>query len=158
MRLDPADARQVDDVAAAARRTLGDDLGAAYLYGSATGRGLRPDSDLDVLAVVRAPLAGHAGPARTRSWQCPALRGGPWSSRCCGWTRSGRGAGPRRELQYGEWLRTQLATGDASPLRPRGDPDVAVLITRARDAETHDPWNDHRDDVRRLADLLGVGQ
>jgi streptomycin 3"-adenylyltransferase len=36
---------------------------------------------------------------------------------------------PRRELQYGEWLRDELERGDLEPVRPATDPDLATLIT-----------------------------
>ena len=116
------------------RDVVAADLLGAYLYGSAIAGGLRPRSDVDVLAVVRQPLTdgqrraivdrlfdisgsrARRGPARpveltvvvaseVRPWRYP----------------------PQRELQYGEWLRADLEAG-AIP-GPRPDPDLATLLT-----------------------------
>lgn len=111
----------------------------AYLHGSAVLGGLRADSDLDVLA-VSARETTHAekqkiasgllavsgnrsrGDARrpieltivatsdVRPWQYP----------------------PRRDFQYGEWLRERFERGDPDLFRPTIDPDIAILITMVR--------------------------
>ena len=109
-----------------ARRHLGDTLRAACLYGSATEGGLGRWSDLDLLILVAAqpeeavrralmrdwlPLSGPPGGALRpleatvlaeedlRPWRYP-----PW-----------------RVLQFGEWLRAELASGVFEP--PQPDPD-----------------------------------
>lgn len=111
------------------------DFVAAYLHGSAVGAGLRPHSDVDILAVVRRPTT-HAqrrllvdrlleisgrrarrGPARpveltlvvqsdVRPWRYP----------------------PRAEFQYGEWLREDYEQG-MTP-EPGEMRDLAPLITQ----------------------------
>jgi predicted nucleotidyltransferase len=122
-----ADAEQLDRVLALARDVLGPNLLGAYLFGSATLGGLRPRSDLDVLAVVSRPLTqperrllvagllSESGPRpieltivvhdEVRPWRYP----------------------PRREFQYGEWLRTELEQG-ADTTAATMDPDLAPLI------------------------------
>lgn len=37
---------------------------------------------------------------------------------------------PMRELQFGEWLRDEIANGEYEPAQP--DPDLAILLTKAR--------------------------
>jgi predicted nucleotidyltransferase len=116
------------------RDVLFADLLGAYLYGSAIAGGLRPRSDVDVLAVVRKPLRdgerraivdrlfdisgsrarrGPARPVELTVVVASAVR--PWRYP------------PRRDLQYGEWLRDDLETG-AIP-GPTADPDLATLLT-----------------------------
>jgi Domain of unknown function (DUF4111) len=68
---------------------------------------------------------------------------------------------PRRELQYGEWLRDELERGDLDPVQPATDPDVATLISMVLlgdrpllgppPAEVLDPVP-HDDYVRAVAD------
>lgn len=108
---------QIDAVVGHVRDVLGSDVIGVYLYGSAVSGGLRPQSDLDLLAVSRRRLspkrrrqlldrllstsgAGARPPARpveltvvvqsdVRPWRYP----------------------PRVEFQYGEWLRREFAAG-----------------------------------------------
>lgn len=115
---------------------LGDDLLAVYLYGSAVDGGLRPDSDLDLLVVSRTPLSGGARqdlvtqllalsayprmgerrPLELTVVVLDAIR--PWRYP------------PRRDLQFGEWLRLALERGDIAP--PTADPDLTLLLACAR--------------------------
>ena len=39
---------------------------------------------------------------------------------------------PRRDFQYGEWLRERFERGDPDLFRPTIDPDVAILVTAVR--------------------------
>jgi streptomycin 3"-adenylyltransferase len=131
-----ADREQLDRVVAAARDVLGPDLVGAYLFGSALVGGLRPRSDLDVLAVSRRrttreekrrlvdrllAISGRRAPegrwrrveltvvvqADIRPWRYP----------------------PRFDLQYGDWLRRAFEAGDVEPWPTTTDPDLAVLVT-----------------------------
>jgi predicted nucleotidyltransferase len=128
--LAPADAEQLDRVVALVRDLLGPELVAVYLFGSATIGGLRPRSDLDVLAVTTVSVA-----VRTRRLLVDgllAVRGPrpveltivaqdelrPWRYP------------PRRDFQYGEWLRDELEQG-ADPPRPANDPDLAPIVRMA---------------------------
>lgn len=129
---------QAEQVVAWAQWTLGRDLVAAYLHGSAVAGGLRPGSDVDVLLLLARSLtagerqelvaellvlSGHPGlPVPARPLEVTAVVVGevvPWRYP------------PRRDLQYGEWLRPDCEAGD--PLRPAPDPDLAVLLTSVRD-------------------------
>ncbi|MGI5352270.1 aminoglycoside adenylyltransferase family protein [Streptomyces sp. CA-250714] len=116
------------------RHVLGTDVVGGYLHGSAVLGGLRPHSDVDVFAVVRRRTSegerralveglleisgekARLGPARPveltvvvqddiRPWRYP----------------------PRREFQYGEWLRDAYERGETPS--PAPDPDLAPLIT-----------------------------
>lgn len=123
---------QIEAAVDVARRRLGGDLIAVYLYGSATEGGLRRWSDLDLLVLVAArpqepvrrglmldwlPLSGPPG-GTLRPLEVTALALGdvrPWRYP------------PWRVLQFGEWLRADLAAGRFEP--PLRDPDVALLVT-----------------------------
>lgn len=127
---------QTESIVRLVRGVLGTDLVGAYLHGSSVLGGLRLQSDLDVLVVSRRrttaeerralvdgllevsgvfPRRGPALPVEltivvqsdVRPWRYP----------------------PRRELQYGEWLRDDFERG-VTP-SPEPDPDLALLITMA---------------------------
>ncbi|MGN6108589.1 MAG: aminoglycoside adenylyltransferase family protein [Kofleriaceae bacterium] len=118
-------------------RHLGAELLAMHLFGSAMDGGLRPRSDIDLLATIAAPLAPASRLVLMRellalsAWPGtdPALRALeitllvradilPWRYP------------PRRELQFGEWLRVDIEAGRLEDARP--DPDLAILLTKAR--------------------------
>ncbi|MGW0179343.1 aminoglycoside adenylyltransferase family protein [Nocardia sp. NPDC003345] len=118
---------------------LGPKLTALYLYGSAVTGGLRPDSDLDFLAVTGDEL--EPGERESLAARLPAVSGR--------WPRTGAArpveltvlADPalfaprfplRAEFVYGEWLRDDFERGD--PGRPVPDPDLTILIAMARKA------------------------
>lgn len=93
-----------------------------YLYGSAVVGGLRPDSNLDVLAVVDRALTASERRALVEGLvpiSSRALRPDAW--RPVELTVVVRGAiepwryPPAREIQYGEWVRDELIA----------DPDTA---------------------------------
>ena len=122
--------RQLERVVAAVREAFGGDALGAYLFGSATLGGLRPRSDLDVFVVARRPL----GPDDRRLLveRLLALSGGPArpveltvvvQSDVRPWRYP-----PRREFQYGEWLRTELERGDLEPVAATADRDLAMLV------------------------------
>lgn len=133
--LAPVDRDQVQVVVGLVRRILGPDLVAAYLSGSALAGGLRPDSDLDLLVVTDRrltdderqalvagllPISGsRASPKPARSIELTVVLDGdvqPWRYP------------PLMELQYGDWLRTELERGDRPP-GPLPNPDLAILVT-----------------------------
>ena len=105
-----------------------------YVYGSAVGGGLRPDSDLDLFVVAgrrltpdeKLQLIGGLLPISGRE-----LRPAPWRPleltvvalpEVRPWLYP-----PRWELQYGEWLRPEFLAGELAPW-PSVNPDLAVLI------------------------------
>ncbi|GHC76898.1 aminoglycoside nucleotidyltransferase [Pseudorhodoferax aquiterrae] len=130
-------AAQLAGVLALLQRQLGEQLRAVHLYGSAVDGGLQPGSDIDLMVSVAAPLppevrnallqallAHSAWPGSSAELRAlevtvvalPALR--PWRYP------------PRRELQFGEWLRADLQAGRFEP--PMADHDLAILLTKLR--------------------------
>jgi predicted nucleotidyltransferase len=135
--IDEADRRLAREVVAIVRDVLGDALVGAYLHGSAVLGGLRPTSDLDVLAVIdrsttepeRRALVdrlleisgrrARRGPARpieltilvqsdVRPWRPP----------------------PRVEFLYGEWRRDEYEAGfvPAPWLMADLGPEIAITL------------------------------
>ena len=132
--LDPATRAQVEAVLRVMRDVLDERVVGAWLHGSAVLGGLRPGSDIDVLAVVSRrttaaertalirrllPLSGRQaalGPARSveltivvqgdvRPWHYP----------------------PGLEFQYGDWWRAEFERGDHAPWTSP-NPDLAVVL------------------------------
>jgi streptomycin 3"-adenylyltransferase len=132
---------QADDVTRLVTDVLGGRVLGAYLHGSAVLGGLRPHSDLDVLALLSGPTTpqerralveglleisgrrAYRGPARpvelsvvvqaeVRPWRYP----------------------PTCELLYGEWLRDDYESGFTPA--PGPSPDLAVLLTGALAGDT----------------------
>jgi predicted nucleotidyltransferase len=134
--LDPADRDQLAKVIDVVRDVVGEDLIGAYLHGSAVLGGMRPRSDLDLLAVTArrmtrdqkvrlvADLFALSGPYRIpgppRAIELTAVVASeirPWRYP------------PSMDFQLGEWLRERLERGEVDPLPSRTHPDVAVLVT-----------------------------
>lgn len=118
-------------------RCLGQSLLAAYLHGSATAGGLRPKSDVDLLAVIEGLMTDGARreitatlmeisgyPARDdrrRPIELIVFRRGDLDPV----------AYPARsEFIYGEWLREEYEAG-AVP-EPQSDPEFTLLLAQAR--------------------------
>jgi predicted nucleotidyltransferase len=119
---------QLQDAVAFVHGVLGDELLGLYLYGSAVQGGLKPTSDLDLMAIVRRPTSGDERrrlvegllerdrtpryleltvvvQSHVRPWRYPATM----------------------DLQYGGWLRVELERGEIPP--PAPNPDLAPLLT-----------------------------
>lgn len=119
-------------------RHLGDGLRAIHLYGSAMHGGLKPRSDIDLMVTLARPLAdavrqalmrellAHSAPpsspgATLRALEVTVVALGelvPWRYPA------------RREMQFGEWLRKDIAAGRFEPAMV--DPDLAILLTKLR--------------------------
>jgi predicted nucleotidyltransferase len=141
--LGESDRRQVEDVVDCLRAVLGETLVGAYLHGSAVLGGLRPASDLDVLAVGARPttaaekddlvdrllVISGKGPAQAqprpveltivvhkdvRPWRYP----------------------PRRDFQFGEWWRDGFERHDPELWRSMEDSDLATLVAMTLLADT----------------------
>jgi streptomycin 3"-adenylyltransferase len=131
------DRQQLDRIVALVSDVLGPNVIGAYLFGSAVVGGLRPRSDLDVLVVSRQSLTGQEKrelvdrilPISWKRTPSGMLRGieltvvvqtdiKPWRYP------------PKRDFQYGDWLRLALESGDAEAWAAKHDPDVASLITQ----------------------------
>ncbi|SFX80778.1 protein of unknown function [Paracoccus pantotrophus] len=128
---------QIPAVMAALKDVCGEALLALYLHGSAVSGGLRPQSDIDLLAIV---AQGLAEDRRARllaallriSARHPARPGGP---RCIELlvVRApdlAHGFPARAEFLYGEWLRGDFEAGE-SPL-PSRDPEYTLLLAQAQ--------------------------
>lgn len=144
---------QLDDVVRLLGRVLGDgaappagggdhdgNLVGVYAHGSAVLAGLRPFSDLDVLAVVRRRttaatrralvdgLLRISGPVDEAGRRTGAARPVELTVVAQADVRPWRYP-PRCEFQYGEWLRAACRRGETPA--PAPSPDLAVLITMA---------------------------
>ncbi len=128
---------QLSGACAVLERHLGETLLAIHLFGSAIDGGLRPNSDIDLLVTVSAPVPD---PVR-RSLMLDLLPVSAWpgsdpARRALEVTLLVREHlvpwryPPQRELQFGEWLREELEAGSIPPATP--DPDIAILLTKAR--------------------------
>ncbi|MDM2738020.1 aminoglycoside adenylyltransferase family protein [Citrobacter sp. Ct235] len=130
---------QLEKAKAIIARILEDSLLAIHLYGSAVEGGLKPYSDIDLLVTTRVPLTTaqrealmqelllvSAGPGSSALWRAlevtVVVHGEvvPWRFP------------PRREMQFGEWLREDIHAGKYEPAQQ--DSDLAILITQARSA------------------------
>ena len=137
--LDPRARAQIHDIVALLDAVFGEQVVGIYLHGSALTGGLRPSSDLDLLALTGRPTtpddrralidhllgisgsSARTGPARSielsivvqadiRPWVFP----------------------PNLAFQYGDWWRREFARGDHSPWRTP-NPDLAVILASARE-------------------------
>ena len=136
--LDPVAAGQLRGLVGLLREVLEDAIVGVYLFGSAVRGGLRPDSDLDLLAVIdrrtapnerRALIDGLLARSRSPAHRerrhlevtvvvLDAVR--PWRYP------------PPLELQFGDWWRTEFEAGDLAPWTSP-NPDLAVVLTTVRD-------------------------
>lgn len=134
----PEETAQRDAATDAVRGIVGEALVALYLHGSAVAGGLRPQSDIDLLAVVDRSLT-DAERARLLaallrlSGVHPAVSGRPRCLEVMAFRLSDLAAGTypaRADFTYGEWLRAGFeAGGRAAPTR---DPEHTLLLAQAR--------------------------
>ena len=128
------DAAQLERVLALVRDVLGETVVGAYLFGSAVLGGLRDESDLDVLAVVKRPttveqkkrlvqplliLSGRDGRRHVELTVVVESEIRPWRYP------------PRLDFQYGDWLRSDFVESKLEPSPPE-NPDLAVLLATAQ--------------------------
>lgn len=145
---------------------------AVHLYGSAVAGGLKPQSDVDLLVTVNEPptesvrrtfmrdlLSISALPDAVSPWR-PLEVTVVVLSAVVPWRYP-----PRRELQYGEWLRADIAAGNIAPAVV--DPDLAILLTQVRQqgvalvgppAAVVFPAIPHQDVLRAMAEALQLWQ
>ena len=134
---------QLEAVVGLAGEVLGPDLVAVYLYGSAMLGGLQPRSDVDLLVLgARCLTAAEKRVVVDRLLEI-SLDPPP------GWTRQDGERmlevtvvsrteiepwryPPGMDLQYGEWLRAELAAGGPLAAEPTPTPDVALLLENVR--------------------------
>ncbi len=130
-------ADQASDAAAWLGRVLRASLIGVSAYGSSVIGGARHQSDLDLLAVVDRPPSNAqredlvAGLLPLSGWQAVDATSRPLDltvvvrADVVPWRYP-----PVRALQFGEWLRADLAAGRIAP--PCASPDLAILLTTAR--------------------------
>lgn len=119
------------------KEALRDSVVGAYLFGSSMVGGLRPDSDLDLLVVVKhtltdanrqktvADLMQISGPRATGGSARPVEVTIVKLSDVVPWRFP-----PKSELVYGEWLRAEFEANRIPP--PVLDPDLTIVLTTVR--------------------------
>ena len=133
----PAD-EQADAAVPAIRDVLSDRLLAISLYGSAVAGGLRPDSDLDLFAVVGGPIRPQARrelvealtPLSARAVRPPSWRPVELTVVRDAELRPWRYP-PRMEFLFGEWMRPGFDRGEV-PEGPRPNRDLAIVASMVR--------------------------
>lgn len=130
-------AHQLASARAVLDRYLSGAMQSLHLFGSAVSGGLKPHSDIDLLVTVDAPLAEPlrrdlvTALLRVSAWPGtdPDLRALEVTVLALGDVLPWRYP-PRRELQFGEWLREDLLRGVVEPAVL--DHDLAILLTEVR--------------------------
>lgn len=143
--LSPSDRRQIQEVYELAQALFQSELQAMYLYGSAALGGLHPQSDIDLLLVLRGALSEEARNQLTRALLACSGRVGDTCRRplevtvvaiseICPWHFP-----PRCEYLYGEWLRQEIEAGQYP--QAHENPDLVILLWQARQhsAALHGP-------------------
>ena len=122
-------------------RILGDDLEAVYLHGSAVSAGLRPQSDIDLLAIVGQSLTDHQRDELLRallrlSGTHPKKPGRPRCIEVMVFHLSDLteiSFPPRADFVYGEWMRDALAAGQR-PMPTRNHEHTLILAQARQEA------------------------
>lgn len=116
---------------------LADSLVGVYLYGSSIDSGLQKNSDIDLLVLTNRPLTTDlrkefatsflnvSGPIGNKESIRPLEITVVNIKDIFPWTYP-----PKRELQYGEWLRSEVKEGMI--LKAEQDPDLAILLKQVR--------------------------
>nr|ELR5039736.1 DUF4111 domain-containing protein [Providencia stuartii]ELR5080438.1 DUF4111 domain-containing protein [Providencia stuartii] len=117
------------------QQNIGKQLNSIHLYGSALLGGLKPLSDIDLLVTVNAPLSEQQRKnLMTQFLNISAWPGAEPQYRALEVTILLNDTikhwhyPPKRELQFGEWLRDDINAGIYEA--PQIDPDIAILITK----------------------------
>ncbi len=127
---------QAGQTVARAHGIFGPRLIGACLYGSATLRGLRPDSDLDILLTLDGKMGEGERQVLTRMLLTLSAPPGTSGRRPLEVTVVDRNIlledvfPPAYEYQFGEWLRPDIERGNLP--QPAADPDLALLLWQAR--------------------------
>jgi streptomycin 3"-adenylyltransferase len=132
--------QQCDRAVALIREVLGEAVVGVYLHGSATRGGLKPTSDIDMLAVTERRMAPDLWRELTERLMLISGPGDP----------SGRSRSielgvvvqadlrpwrypPRLEFQYGDWWRVDYERGNFTPWQ-KLNPDLTLLLEMVRQA------------------------
>jgi len=123
------------------QKQLAESLLAVCLHGSAAAGGLRPHSDVDILAIVSQPMSAAARQSLATelmqvSGRYPSDLNNPDGRRpleVIVFLSTDLAALPypaRSEFMYGEWLRAQYEAGDIP--QPVSDPELTLILAQAR--------------------------
>lgn len=134
----PDQSKQVPAALAVLRDSLADCLGAVYLHGSAVSGGLRPQSDIDLLAVVdrrmtQSERATLLSSLLKLSGRHPSTPGGLRCLEVMVFTRPDLAAGlfpARAEFIFGEWLRDAFEAGE-TPV-PAQNAEFTLVLAQAQ--------------------------
>lgn len=131
----PSIQRQTDAACRLITRVMGDSLLAIHLYGSAIAGGLKPGSDIDLLATIHQPLTGSQRETLMQGLLALSSPSGLSTenralevtfvcySQLVPWCFP-----PSREMQFGEWLREDICRGVYEPAQQ--DWDLVLLVTQ----------------------------
>jgi predicted nucleotidyltransferase len=128
---------QIEATLRVARDVLAEDLVGLYLFGSAVLGGLRPRSDLDLMAVSRRRTTRAEKRRLVSDLLAASLRPRPIEltivveDEIRPWRYP-----PRMDFQYGDWWRSEFERGDVEPWPSATNPDIASLIRMVRLADT----------------------
>lgn len=127
---------QITEIITLAKKLFTEDLLGVCLYGSSVLGGLRPNSDLDLLILLKTRLSEEARKILTRRLLEISGEVGCTDKRpmevtvLCHKDLVPWHFPPRYEYMYGEWLRTEIEAG-MIPCAEH-DPDLAILLWQAR--------------------------
>lgn len=129
---------QASQTLAVLRDILGGGLQAVYLHGSAASGRLRPQSDIDLLAVARRGLTESERAALLSSLlrlsgRYPSAPGGLRCLEVMVFSHPDLTAGlfpARADFVFGEWLRDDFEAGEAA--MPTQDPELTLVLAQAR--------------------------
>ena len=128
---------QVSDVLSILKNYLGASIQAVHLFGSAVDGGLKPSSDIDLLVTVNSPLSESGRAALMRELlSVSAFPGTDVERRALEVTvLAYEDVMPwrypaRRQMQFGEWLRDDIAEGIFESAMT--DHDLAILLSKVR--------------------------
>lgn len=129
---------QISEALAAFRNILGGGLLAFYLHGSAVSEKLRPQSDIDLLAIASRRLTQSErvallGTLLRLSGRHPSVPDGPRCLEVMVFSRPDLTADifpARADFVFGEWLRESFEAGE-TPM-PEQDPEFTLILAQAR--------------------------
>ena len=137
LNLNEIEQQQVQKVQTFISQCLLDNLLAVYLYGSAVEDGLQPYSDIDFLVVIKQPLSFNdraflmkglleisAYPLSSKIYRALEVTIVIYSE-IIPWNFP-----PKRELQFGEWLRDEMIAGQYG--KSEYDIDLVILLSKVR--------------------------
>ncbi len=130
--------READQALLVVRERLRESLLAVYLHGSAVSGGLRPHSDVDLLAVTGGPMEPEsrmrlAADLMEISGRYPFAPGGQRPLELIIFVKfdlSTPAYPARCDFIYGEWLRSSYGTGEIPG--PVCDPELTLVLAQAR--------------------------